>query len=168
MRQCSGMTHGLAIRMRGRTLRGLRASIVVAVVMASLALASIAGGTSEPTVVFSSLPAGWSTNDAYALSWKYRPNSLGWAPSMPRNGIVVTVIFPGRPKVGYPPSLKLVIPKKPSTTLEGAPDTPEYRIKGSVDGRDVWVFVDIRSAHPTRAQLAAAQRVVTGIHFARP
>jgi len=85
---------------------------------------------------------------------------------MPRNGIAVTVIFPGRPKVGYPP-LKLVIPKKPSTTLEGAPDTPEYRIKGSVNGRDVWVFVDIRRTHPTQAQLVAAQRVVSGIRFAR-
>src|SRR5450759_818557 len=28
---------------------------------------------------------------AYALSWPYRPNSLGWAGAMPRDGIAVSV-----------------------------------------------------------------------------
>lgn len=86
---------------------------------------------------------------------------------MPRNGIAVTVSFPDRSRLRYPP-LKLIIPKTPSTTLEGAPGTPEYRIKGRVNGRNVLVFVAVRRAHPTRTQLAAAQRVVAGIRFVRP
>lgn len=86
---------------------------------------------------------------------------------MPRDGIAVTVIFPGRPRAGSPP-LRLRLPKQPSTTLKGAPGTPEYRINGSANGREVMVFVDIRRAHPTVAQLAAAQRVVSGIRFTRP
>ncbi len=86
---------------------------------------------------------------------------------MPKNGIAVTVIFPNRSHLRYPP-LKLIVPKTPSATLEGVPGTPEYRIKGRVNGRDVLVFVAIRRARPTRTQLAAAQRVVAGIRFVGP
>jgi hypothetical protein len=118
-------------------------------------------------VSFSHLPAGWrafSGDGATALSWPYRPNSSGWAPAMPKNGIAVNVFFL-RTKTAHYPALRLVLPKKPATTLEGAPDTPEYRIHGRVGGRDVEVWVDIRRPHPTNAQRRIAQRVVSGIRF---
>lgn len=86
-----------------------------------------------PIVSFTHLPAAWHAfpsgnggHGAYALSWRYRPNSAGWAPSMPRNAIAVNVFFPSEAR-RYPP-LKLVMPKTPATTLDGAPDTPEYHI----------------------------------------
>lgn len=124
--------------------------------------------TPPPIVSFVHLPAGWhafaSGNGAYALSWTYRPNSSGWAPSMPKNGIAVSVFFfPGETR-RYPP-LTLVLPKAPTTTLEGAPDTPEYRIHGRVDGRDVEVWIDIRRPRPTHAQLRFAQRAVSALRF---
>jgi hypothetical protein len=86
---------------------------------------------------------------------------------MPRNAIAVSVFFP-RQKTARYPALKLVLPRTSATTLEGAPDTPEYRIHGRVLGRDVEVWVDIRRSRPTEEQLKAAQRVVAGIRFARP
>ena len=82
---------------------------------------------------------------------------------MPRNGIVVNVFFVAS-KCPYPP-LRLVMPAKPSTFLEGAPDTPEYRIHGRVAGRNVEVWVDIRRRHPTKSQLHHAQSVVASIEF---
>jgi len=120
-----------------------------------------------PVVSFAQLPSGWhafkASNGAYALSWRYRPNSSGWAPSMPRNAIAVNVFFPSEaPR--YPP-LRLVMPKAPATTLEGAPDTPEYRIHGRVNGRDVEVWIDIRRPNPTQTQLRLARRVVSAIRF---
>lgn len=120
-----------------------------------------------PIVSFVSLPPGWRSvaysNGADALSWRYRPNSSGWAPSMPKEGIAITVFFPSDTP-HYPP-LKLVLPKSPATTLEGAPDTPEYRIHGRVKGRDVEVWVDIRRAHPTQKLLRLAQRAVSAVRF---
>ncbi len=85
---------------------------------------------------------------------------------MPKDGIAVNVFFVGKPRATphYPP-LKLVMPKTPATTLEGAPDTPEYRIHGRVDGRDVEVWVDIRRPHPTQKLLRLAQRAVSAIRF---
>jgi hypothetical protein len=83
---------------------------------------------------------------------------------MPKDGIAVTVFFPHERRSRYPP-LRLLIPKRPTTTLEGAPDTPEYRIHGRVLGREVEVWVDIRRPHPTDAQLRAAQRVVSHLQF---
>jgi hypothetical protein len=83
---------------------------------------------------------------------------------MPRNGIAVQVFFPPGEKAQLPP-LKLVMPRLPATTLEGAPDTPEYRIHGRVAGRDVEVWIDIRRPHPTAAQLRLAQRVVSALRF---
>jgi hypothetical protein len=85
---------------------------------------------------------------------------------MPKNSIAVGVFFPKRVPQ-YPP-LKLVLPMRPATTLEGAPDTPEYRIHGRVRGRNVAIWVDIRRPRPTKAQLRAAQRVVSGIRFFIP
>jgi hypothetical protein len=82
---------------------------------------------------------------------------------MPRNGIAVWVSFPQQTS-RYPP-LKLVLPRSPATTLEGAPDTPEYRIHGRVGGHDVEVWVDIRRPHPTRKLLRLAQRAVSAIRF---
>lgn len=82
---------------------------------------------------------------------------------MPRNGIAVQVFFPSeRPRYGR---LRLVMPRTPATTLEGAPDTPEYRIHGRIDGRDVEVWIDIRHPHPTQKQLRLAQRVISALGF---
>ena len=67
----------------------------------------------------------------------------------------------------YPP-LKLVLPPKPATLLEGTKDTPEYRIHGRVRGWNVDVWVDIRRRHPTKAELRIARRVVAAIRFSRP
>jgi hypothetical protein len=121
-----------------------------------------------PIVSFAQLPAGWRQfasdgRGAYALSWRYHPNSFGWATSMPRNGIAVQVLFPNEtPRY---PRLKLVMRRSPATTLEGAPDTPEYRIHGRIDGHDVEVWVDIRRPHPTQKQLRLAQRAVSAVRF---
>jgi hypothetical protein len=124
--------------------------------------------TPTPIVSFAHLPHGWESlggeGGAVALSWDYRPNSLGWATRMPRDAIAVSVYFLGG-RAHYPP-LRLVLPKRPATTLEGAPDTPEYRIHGRVDGRDVEVRIDIRRRSPTPRQLGLAQRVVSSIRFA--
>lgn len=121
-----------------------------------------------PPVRFATLPSGWhsfrSVDGAYALSWNYHSGPGGWATNMPRNGIVVNVFFPLERRPHYPP-LRLVIPKRPATTLEGAPDTPEYRIHGRVHGRDVEVWIDIRRKRPTETQLRAAQQVVAGLRF---
>jgi hypothetical protein len=122
-----------------------------------------------PLVSFSCLPARWRSfggaGGAYATSWPYRPGPHGWAATMPRDGVVVWVFFPNViPAVRYPP-LRLVLPARPATLLEGARDTPEYRIHGRVRGRDVEVWVDVRRRHPTRALRRLAQRVVSGIRF---
>jgi hypothetical protein len=152
-----------------RVLIGLAA---IAVLAAGVPTASV--GASTPNVSFSSLPAGWhgtvvqgDGGYAYALSWRYRQNPGGWASSMPKNGVAVSVLFLLSRTATYPP-LRLVLPRKPATTLEGAPDTPHYRIRGRVLGRDVEISVDIRRPHPTKAQLRAAQAVVSAIRFARP
>jgi hypothetical protein len=119
-----------------------------------------------PTVSFAQLPPGWHHYPGVpglAVSWAYRPNSAGWAPSMPRNGIAVSVFFVNDARRLRP--LRLVVPRSPATTLEGAPDTPEYRIEGSVDGHDVDVFIDIRRRRPTRGQLRVVQRVLDAVHF---
>ena len=147
----------------------MRKVLVALVAVSSFALTGLSAGAPLPGVSFSVLPRGWHgvvdlPNGAYALSWRYRENPYGWASSMPENGIAVTVFF--LPKKAPPyPSLKLVLPKTPATTLEGAPDTPEYRIHGRVRGRNVEIWVDIRRPKPTQAQLRAAQRVVSGIRF---
>lgn len=142
-------------------------AMIVLLISVALAVPALASGAPAPRVVFSVLPHGWSKQDAYALSWRYRPNAMGWAPSMPRDGIAVTVIVLGKPRVGYPP-LRLRMPRRPFGMLEGAADTPEYRIVGSVLGRDVEIRVDIRRVKPTGEQLRKAQRVVSGIRFVAP
>jgi len=82
---------------------------------------------------------------------------------MPREGIAVYVhFFPRKPR--YRP-LRLVLPRRPTTLLEGTLDTPEYRIAGRVRGVDLIIFVDIRSHHPSRAQLSTAGRVLSRIRF---
>src|SRR5436190_1627710 len=68
------------------------------------------------------------------------------------------------PRSRYGP-LRLVLPRRPATFLEGTRDTPEYRIFGRARAVDVNIFVDIRRLHPTRADLRAAQRVVSRIRF---
>ena len=84
---------------------------------------------------------------------------------MPRGGIGVTVYFPHpRGKQSYRP-LRIVLPRRPTTLLEGTRNTPEYRIFGRVRGVDVNIFVDIRRLHPSPRQLRTAQRVVSNIRF---
>ena len=122
-----------------------------------------------PLASFSHLPAGWhqyrETTDATALSWHYRPNPYGWAPSLPSGGIAVSVSFPHpRQRQRYRP-LRLVLPRRPATFLEGTRDTPEYRIYGRAHAVDVNIVVDIRRLHPIRADLRMAQRVVSSIRF---
>jgi hypothetical protein len=82
---------------------------------------------------------------------------------MPVGGIAVAVFFP-RIKTPLPP-LRLVLPRKPAVMLDGATDTPEYRIEGSVRGRVVFVWIDVRSKQPTAAQRQAAQEALSGIRF---
>lgn len=126
-------------------------------------------GQPPPVVSFAPLPPGWRAfadgDGAYATSWAYRQNSLGWAASMPRGGIVVRVFFPPGEKAPLPP-LRLVLPKAPATTLEGAPDTPEYRLHGRVAGRDAEVWIDVRRPRPTPGELRTLRRVLSAIRFA--
>jgi len=82
---------------------------------------------------------------------------------MPEGGIAVSVFFP-TDKPHYP-RLRLVLPSKPFTLLEGTTDTPEYRIHGRVRGVDVEIWTDIRQRHPSLRQLRLAQRVISGIRF---
>lgn len=82
---------------------------------------------------------------------------------MPRGGIIVDVTFPtARTKFK---ALRLVLPRRPATMLEGTKDTPEYRIEGRTQGRNVLIYVDIRNTHPSVAELRVAERVVSGIRF---
>jgi hypothetical protein len=123
---------------------------------------------------FAHVPAGWhqfawhqfannGNRSAYALSWDYHLGSRGWATVMPLNGIAVTVLFPN--DTAHYPRLSLLLPRLPTTTLEGAPDTPEYRIYGRVNGRDVEVWVDIRRPRPTEKLRRLAQRLVAAVRF---
>ena len=125
--------------------------------------------TPPPPVAFAALPAGWHVfsdgDGAYATSWAYRENSFGWAASMPRGGIVVRVFFPPGAKAPRP-ALRLVVPKAPATTLEGVPDTPEYRLRGRVAGRDAEVWIDVRRPRPTPGELRTIRRVLAAIRFA--
>jgi hypothetical protein len=82
---------------------------------------------------------------------------------MPKGGIAVSVTFPDAPGSRKP--LQLRLPRRPAVMLEGTTDTPEYRIMGRTDGWNVSISIDIRSSHPTAAQLDEAQRVVTSIRF---
>jgi hypothetical protein len=61
--------------------------------------------------------------------------------------------------------LQLRLPRRPAVMLEGTTDTPEYRIEGRTHGWNVSISIDIRSSHPTTAQLEKAQRVVASIRF---
>jgi hypothetical protein len=121
-----------------------------------------------PAVSFTHLPAGWCAfaegdGGVYATSWRYRQNSFGWAAAMPRGGIVVRVFLPNVAQ--RPPALRLVLPARPATTLDGTTDTPEFRLHGQVAGRDAEVWIDIRRARPTRADRRSAQRVLSTIRF---
>jgi hypothetical protein len=147
------------------------AFLAVALLITPSAMGQSQGSWSllAPAASFAPLPSGWheyrDMPGATALSWHYRPSQSGWAPSMPRDGIAVAVYFPHvQGKQHYRP-LRLVLPRRPSTLLEGTHDTPEYRIFGRVRGVDVNIFVGIRRLHPSRRQLRAAQRVVSSIRF---
>jgi hypothetical protein len=122
-----------------------------------------------PAASFVDLPHGWhayrDAQDSTALNWRWRPNSNGWAASMPRGGIAVNVYFPHPQQKQHYGPLRLVLPKRPSTLLEGTRDTPEYRIYGRVHGFDVNIFVDIRRVHPSRADLRSARLVAFKIRF---
>jgi hypothetical protein len=152
-----------------------------------------------PALRFVLLPGGWRQfNDApdlltrrganasaYALSWPYHPNSLGWAGAMPRDGIAASVYLIRR-DVGaatglnlcrYTPHLSayplvrklpLHLPSTTTDTLEGAPNIPEYRVFGRIgESYNVEVRVDINNPRPGAALLSAAQRAVSAISFPR-
>jgi hypothetical protein len=154
---------------------GRLSRIALAVLVVALLIPLSATGQSqrnrisEPVASFAHLPAGWreyrNMPGSTALNWHYQASPHGWAPSMPRGGIAVSVYFPHPGgKQGYRP-LRLVLPRRPATLLEGTRDTPEYRIFGRVHGVDVNIFVDIRRLHPSGRQLRNAQRVVSAIRF---
>jgi hypothetical protein len=118
-------------------------------------------------VSFARLPPGWrqfpGTGSGLATSWAYRQGPVGWALSIPRNGIAVNVFFV-RDTPPNPP-LRLHLPASTKFTLDGAPDTPEYRIHGRVRQHNVEVWVDIRRSHPTTRQLRLAQQAVSALRF---
>ena len=156
-------------------MRSCRVMLLVAVLAGGVSLSALGAAEAPasgpaPMARFSHLPRGWHQyrdtpvmRDVLALSWRYRPNSAGWAPSMPRGGIAVDVHFlPGKPHYDR---LRLVLPRRPTTLLEGTRDTPEYRIYGRVRGSDLIISVDIRRLHPTQAQLSTARRIVSLIRF---
>lgn len=125
--------------------------------------------SSRPAVSFVGLPSGWHSfrdDGAVATSWAYRPgrSTGGWADYLPPGGIAVSVFFPMVTTTLRP--LKLILPSRPATFLEGTTDTREYRIQGRVLGRDVYVWVDIRRKRPTAHDLRIAQKVVSSIRFA--
>jgi hypothetical protein len=186
---------------RGRAVRRPVVRRILLVLLAVTAAATTVGrpaAASKPVAVqgakFSQLPPGWRAFDAdftyltrrgasintYALSWRYRPKPSGWAPSMPRNGIAVSVILIRRsidPAVdlcrraphdhGFPArSLPLKLPKAPSNRLDGAPNVLEYRIFGRLDeSYNVDLRVEINSVRPSPAMLRTAQTVVSRIRF---
>ena len=139
--------------------------LLIGLAAAALVTTALAANGPAPIVSFSVVPRGWhvahTANGAYALNW--REGRSGWANSMPKNGIAVEVFFPRQ--TSHYPALKPTLPKRPATTLEGAPDTPQYRIHGRIKGRDVEIWVSIRRPHPTNTQLRTAQRVIDGIRF---
>jgi hypothetical protein len=134
----------------------------------AISAAGVPLGMTPPTVSFHALPSGWHSyrsEGAVATSWAYGPgtSSGGWADHMPPGGIAVSVFFPTA-KTRFP-LLKLVLPHRPATLLDGTTDTPEYRIEGRVHSTNVFVFVDIRRKQPTVSDLRHAQRVVSSIRF---
>jgi hypothetical protein len=145
------------------------AGLVVPAALLGSGAASPAATMAAPTARFVQLPAGWhqfrEAPDATALNWRYHPNSNGWAPSMPRGGIAVSVYFPHPGQRQRYRPLRLLMPRHPSGFLEGTRDTLEYRIYGRVRGGDAAIFVDIHRPHPTCADLGLAQRIVARLRF---
>ena len=197
----------LQVAVRGLSGVALALSVAVLVVLAggattangALRHAQGSAALVVPAPRFVRLPGGWRQfNDspnlltrrganasAYALSWAYHPNSLGWAGSIPRDGIAVSV-YVIRREVGaatglnlcrYTPHLSayplvrrlpLRLPSTTTATLEGAPKIPEYRVFGRIgESYNFEVRVDINRAHPGAALLKAAQRAVSAISFPR-
>jgi hypothetical protein len=121
-----------------------------------------------PAVAFAALPSGWrsyQSSGVIGTSWSYIPGQLPGGPAdyMPEGGIIVNVTFPTAGAKFKP--LRLVLPARPTTTLEGTQDTPEFRIQGRTHGANVLIFVDIRNRRPTASELRIAQRVVSAIRF---
>jgi hypothetical protein len=146
---------------------------------------------------FAYLPKGWEAlpqtagvltragaeTESTALSWRYKPNSFGWANRMPRNAIAVDLLLirraagprinlchstphlPESPKIKH---LPLRLPSTTSTQLEGEPNVPEYRIFGRLgDWYNIDLRVDISNPHPTPAMRQRAREVVSHIRFPR-
>ena len=121
-----------------------------------------------PSAVFAALPAGWRSYQdagAVATSWAYAPGKRPGGPAdyMPTGGIIVNVTYPTA-RTKFKP-LRLVLPRRPTTMLEGTKDTLEYRIEGRTHGTNVLIYVDIRNPHPTVPELRIAERVVSAIRF---
>ena len=128
----------------------------------------VVAGQPLPAVHVAALPPGWRVyatgTGLIATSWRYRPDSLGPATAMPQGGVIVNVFFPPGEKKALAP-LRLVLPPRPATLLEGTTDTPEYRIHGRVSGRDVEVWVDVRGGRPSRSKRRLIQHVLSSLRF---
>ena len=145
---------------------------------------------------FALVPRGWRAFDddfglltrhgasveSHALSWRYRPDSFGWANAMPRGAMAVTVILVRRSNdphanlcrgadgLPFAPirRLPLRLPKAPNGWLEGSKDVVEYRVFGRIDrSYSVDLRLAVRTIHPTAAMLRRGQAVVSGIRFPR-
>jgi len=128
------------------------------------------------TAQFAQLPPGWrqfrfsfpTNGETIVTSWRYRWSRLGPASAMPRDGIMINVLTyrRRRSRHDYPRRrLPLTLPSVTSDTLEGAPDTPEYRVFGRTRTIDYEVRVDIRNPHPSRRLLELAQRAVNTLRL---
>src|SRR3954469_4693118 len=183
--------------------RALRLGVVLA--LAATVMGTSVGtraGTAAPQrhvvhgATFRSLPAEWCAFDndfglldhkgadvtTYALSWRYQPNSLGWADSMPRGAVAISVQLSRRQLArttrvnlcarapawpSFPARrLPLRLPLRTHATLDGSPQIPEYRIEGRLGtAYNVDVRVDVNAPRPAAATLALARRLVAHLHF---
>ena len=172
-----------------------------AIVVAIALVGSTGSPASDNRIVvqpakFTNLPRGWKAFDSdfgfltsrganaysYALSWRWQPNSFGWATQMPRGAIAVTVSLirrsPGKtktnlclhvPRLSDSPKIRRLPLQLPATTpyrLEGEPGVIEYRVFGRMDDSyDVDLRVDVNSRHPSETQRQSAQNVVSHLRF---
>ena len=111
-------------------------------------------------------PAGRSVT---ATSWPYRPSPHGPAGALPPRGVLVSVLLlPDRrhlprDRAGGPLTPRLALPARPSGTLEGRPDVPEYRLGAVCGTRRVDVRVDAAAGRLTTRRRAQVQRMLDAL-----
>jgi hypothetical protein len=138
--------------------------------------------------MFRSLPPGWRQFDelvqrrgpchviANSLAANFRADragSHGWAATMPPDGIAIGVsligpVIPGdERRADYPPAdeLPLELPRTTTSSLEGSPDVPEYRVFRRTPDYLVEVRADINNPEPGAALLDEAQSVVSRLRL---